>query len=134
MYMSSSTWFRAFCLFNVKIKSMSKTLALSIFMMKFVHILVIKCCKKWSIWDIWTRILSNLLLFAISLKLSTYLGQIVAEINNSWCICCYIYNLGALKVDAKTSSENYKKALEACNKGIKGLVGTPTIASSGGVL
>ena len=47
---------------------------------------------------------------------------------------CYIYNLGALKVDAKTSSENYKKALEACNKGIKGLVGTPTIASSGGLL
>ena len=132
--MSSSTWFRAFCLFNVKIKSMSKTLALSIFMMKFVHILVIKCCKKWSIWDIWTRILSNLLLFATSLRLSTYLGQIVAEINNSWCICCYIYNLGALKVDAKTSSENYKKALEACNKGIKGLVGTPTLASSGGLL
>ena len=133
--MSSSTWFRAFCLFNVKIKSMS-------------------CQKRWLCpylwWNLctslsssvakndlsgtWTRILSNLLLFAISLKLSTYLGQIVAEINNSWCICCYIYNLGALKVDAKTSSENYKKALEACNKGIKGLVGTPTLASSGGLL
>ena len=67
-------------------------------------------------------------------NITTYLGQIVAEINNSWCICCYIYNLGALKVDAKTSSENYKKALEACNKGIKGLVGTPTLASSGGLL
>ena len=62
-------------------------------------------------------------------NITTYVGQIVAEISNSWCICCYIYNLGALKVDAKTSSENYKKALEAYNKGIKGLVSRYTYYS-----